>query len=207
MKTHCKFLALTGALLATGFGTMPQAHAAGDPMAMKATVDANFDKLFMLHAAQGNMAEVMTGKLALQKSKNPAVRNVATTIIKGHGDAQKILLTHFKHLNLTPPKDPGVANKATYAMLSKLNGAAFDKAFMASQVDAHEATITLFEHEIENGKIGMVKAHAVNTLPGIFMHTAMIYDAAVMVKAPGIDLRPKAIRDAAKGAAMMKHSM
>lgn len=207
MKTHCKILMLGTALLATTASQLQVAQAQPSTAQIKATVDANFDRLFMIHAAQGNMAEVMTGKLALKKSKNMAVRNVAQTIIKGHSAAQKDLMANFKALNLTPPKDPGVMNKATYAMLSKLNGAAFDKAFMAAQVDAHEKTITLFEHEMMVGKVAAAKAHATNKLPGILMHTAMIYDAAAKVNAPGTDLRPKAILDATRGASTMKMKM
>jgi putative membrane protein len=210
MKNHCKILALGGALLVSNFCNQTVARAQNEmasPMEMKGLIDANFDRLFIIHAAEGNMAEVMVGKLALQKSKTPAVRMVAQTIIKGHGDAQKDLLPHFKHLGMMAPKDPGVANKATYMMLAKLRGAAFDKAFMASQVGAHEATVTLFEHEIMGGKIDMIKSHATNKLPGILMHTAMIYDAAVKVGAPGIQLRPKPILDAEAGASMMKMKM
>jgi putative membrane protein len=207
MKNHCKILMLGTALVAASVSNVRDAQAQATPTQMKATIDANFDRLFMIHAAQGNMAEVMTGNLALKKSKNPSVRMVATTIVKGHSAAQKDLLAKFKALNLAPPKDPGVGNKAIYAMLSKLNGAAFDKAFMAVQVDAHEKTITLFEHEVMSGKVAAAKSHAQNQLPGILMHTAMIYDAAVKVKAPGVELRPKPIRDAAMGASTMKMKM
>lgn len=207
MKTHCKILMLGTALLATTASQLNVAQAQPSTAQIKATVDANFDRLFMIHAAQGNMAEVMTGNLALKKSKNSAVRNVAQTIVKGHSAAQKDLLARFKTLNIAPPKDPGVANKATYAMLSKLSGAAFDKAFMAAQVDAHEKTITLFEHEIMAGRVPAAKAHAQAQLPGILMHTGMIYDAAVKVGAPGVELRPKQIRDAVRGSSTMKMKM
>jgi hypothetical protein len=55
----------------------------------------------------------------------------------------------------------------------------------------------LFSHEIDAGRDEMVKAHARNKLPKILMHTAMIYRVAQSVGAPGIALRPAAVRSVA----------
>lgn len=208
MKTHCKTLFLGGALLASlSFAAPVSAQPMpGMDMAstapLKAQIGANFDRLFMIHAAMGNMAEVMMGNLALKKSKNPAVRMVAMTTVKGHGAAQRDLAKHFRAKGLPMPTNPGPANVALFQKLSKMRGAAFDKMYMAQQVGAHEATITLFEHEIENGKDMTAKMHAMNKLPDILGHTAMIYDAALQVKAPGVNLRPRPILEAARDAAM-----
>lgn len=165
---------------------------------LKNALNNNLDKLFMLHAADGNMAEIMTGKLALQKSKNPAVRHMAQTIVMGHSAAQKDLLKHFKAMNMAPPKKLSPTNQADYDALKKLRGAAFDKAYVGGQMVAHEATIVLFAHEIDAGKNQTAKMHAMNQLPHIIGHTAVIYDVAVKVKAPGIEMRPPAVVEAAK---------
>ncbi len=191
-----------GALLCTSLSASAQPMDMEANMKLKEAIGANFDRLFMIHAAQGNMAEVMLGNLALKKSKNAGVRMVATTTIKGHGAAQKDLAMNFRALALPMPKDPGPANVALFQKLSKMSGPAFDKMYMAQQVGAHESTITLFEHEIAHGKIAPAKAHAMNKLPGILMHTSLIYDTAIKIKAPGIELRPRAIIDAAKDAEM-----
>ena len=204
MKTHCKILAL-GALLGTASLSTPSAQAqpammqrmkaAG--MQLRPAIDANLDRIFMLHAAQGNMAEIMTGQLALRRSRNAGVRQVAQTLITGHSAAQRDLTTIFRAKGMTLPPNPGVMNTATYKMLSGLRGAAFDKAFMGAQVEAHEKTITLFEHEMMAGQDPRAKAHATNKLPDIIGHTAMIYTVAKQVGAPGINLRPAAVLQAA----------
>lgn len=210
-KTTLQIGALS-ALLCTGLSAVPAS--AQEPkmdmaanMELKQAIDTNFDRLFMIHAAQGNMAEVMLGNLALKKSRNAGVRMVARTTIKGHSAAQKDLAQNFRALAIPMPKDPGPANVALFQKLSKMSGPAFDKMYMAQQVGAHETTITLFEHEIQHGKIAPAKAHATNKLPGILMHTAMIYDTAIKVKAPGVDIRPRAIIDAAKDANAKDMSM
>lgn len=208
MMKHCKTLMLGGVLAASTLSisagvakaqpAMPGMRTAG--MSLRPQIDANLDRLFMLHAAQGNMAEILTGKLALQKSRNAGVRMVAQTIISGHSAAQADLAKTFRVRSMPLPPDPGVMNKATYNMLSKLSGAAFDKAFMGAQVEAHEKTIALFEHESISGRDALARAHATNKLPDIIGHTAMIYTVARQVGAPGITLRPPSLLQAASQA-------
>lgn len=210
-KTSLKISAL-GALLCLTTGAVPASAMdmkmdMAANMKLKDTIGANFDRLFMIHAAMGNMAEVKLGQLALKKSRNKGVRMVAMTTIKGHGAAQHDLAQNFRALAIPMPKNPGPANMALYEKLSRMSGAAFDKMYMAQQVGGHEATITLFQHEIENGKIPAAKMHAMNKLPGILMHTAMIYDTAVKVKAPGVELRPRAVIEAARNANMKNMGM
>jgi predicted outer membrane protein len=204
MKLSCKTLVLGGALLASFSCGAPATQAAPAMMEMKMAgmqlrpvIDANLDKMFMLHAAQGNMAEIMTGQLALRKSRNAGVRMVAQTLIAGHSAAQKDLAKHFAAMGMPMPRDPGAINKAVYKNLSGLRGRAFDRAFMAGQVEAHEKTIVLFEHESMSGKNEVARAHARNKLPDIIGHTAMIYTVAKQVGAPGINLRPAPVLNAA----------
>lgn len=207
LATKSLQLGALGALLCTSIGAAPvmamdMKMDTAATMELKDTIGANYDRLFMIHAAMGNMAEVMLGNLALKKSRNAGVRMVAMTTVKGHGAAQKDLAQNFRALALPMPTNPGPANVALFEKLSRMSGPAFDKMYMAQQVGGHEATITLFQHEIMEGKLPAAKMHAMNKLPGILMHTAMIYDTAVKVKAPGVELRPRPIIEAARDANM-----
>lgn len=201
MKT--KFTLLVGATALGLALSAPAAHAMDMPKTMefKAELNNNLDKLFMVHSYQGNMAEVMAGKLALQRAKDPQVKMVARTIIKDHGIANRDLLGHFKAMNMTVPSDPGVANKAVYDHLKTLRGSAFDKAYIACQVGAHEGAIVLFSHEIDAGKNATAKAYAMNKLPHIIGHTAELYATAAKVGAPGLNLRPAPVKEKAMAAA------
>lgn len=179
----------------------------GDMMMMPATppavaplkdaLGANFDKLFVLHASMGNKAEVMLGNLAMKRSKSPDVLMIAKTTVMGHGKADMDLTKAAKALGYPVPKDAGLANMATYKMLSTLRGAAFDKAYLGVLVGGHEQTVVLLQHEIEHGKDATLKAHATNKLTDVLGHTSMIYESAVKHKAPGIELRPAPVKQAA----------
>lgn len=231
MKNHLTLWALGGALLGTGFVATSNAQAqssttqttttrtqtmtmqSGRAMAMpntaplQAALAANFDRIFMIHAAQTNMAEVMMGQLALRRSSNAGVRMIASTTMRDHGRAQRDLAAIFRAKGAPLPPNPGPIHTAVYEKLSRLRGAAFDKAYMAVQVGAHENSVTLFAHETEIGRDATVKAHARNKLPGILGHTAMIYDVARRVGAPGVNLRPPAVVQAAMQATMRMGKM
>ena len=220
MKTKTSFQMLMGAaaLGLTLTATAPAARAMDMPatMAFKTQLNSNLDKLFIVHAYQGNLGEVKLGKLAEMRAKDPMVKMVAQTIVKEHGMANRDLLGHFKTLGVPVPKDAGIANAAIYEKMSKLSGSAFDKAYIAVQADAHEAAIVMYSHEVDAGKNATVKTYAANKLPGILGHTAMIYQAGAKVGAPGLNLRPAPVKQAAPAAAkeheemmkmMMNHKM
>ena len=194
--------------------TAPVARAMDMPATMefKSELDNNLDKLFMVHAYQGNLGEVKLGKLAMMRAKDPMVKMVAKTIVMEHGIANRDLLGHFKAMGMPVPKDAGVANAALYEKMSKLYGSAFDKAYIAAQVGGHEAAVVLYSHEVDAGKNATAKAYAKNKLPGILGHTAMLYETAAKIGAPGTNLRPAPVKEAAPAAAkeheeMMKMEM
>ena len=204
-----KMLLGTAALGLTLSAATPAARAMDMPQTMdfKSALDNNLDKLFMIHAYQGNLGEIKLGKLAEMRAKDPMVKMVAQTIVMEHGIANRDLLGHFKQLGLPVPKDAGIAAAALYEKMTTLRGAAFDKAYIGAQVGGHEAAVVLYSHEVDSGKNATAKAYASNKLPGILGHTAMLYDTAAKVNAPGTNLRPAAVKQAAPPAAQEHEEM
>lgn len=209
-----KMLLGAAALGLTLTATAPAARAMDMPetMQFKAALDNNLDKLFMIHAYQGNLGEVKLGKLAVQRAKDPMVKMVAQTLVMEHGIANRDLAGHFKAMGLPIPKDAGIANAALYEKMTKLYGSAFDKAYIGALVGGHEAAVVLYSHEVNKGKNATAKAYASNKLPGILGHTAMLYKTAAKIGAPGTNLRPAPVKQAAPAAAkeheeMMKMEM
>ncbi len=167
-------------------------------------ISANFDRLYAIHSTMGNLNEVALGKLAMTHSRNKNVLMVAKMTMTDHAAAQRDLDAAARAQGIALPKDPGPVNKAFAQKLATLRGPAFDKMYMAAQTAGHEATITLTMHEIEHGKNSRIQSYAQNKLPGIVGHTSMIYTVASQVGAPGSELRPAAIKQAAMGVAMQK---
>ena len=87
--------------------------------------------------------EIEAAQLALKVSKNADVGAFAEGMVKDHTTVNKLALDLVKKLNVTPEDNDtskalskGAAAKR--AELSKLSGAAFDKAYMENEVAYHK---------------------------------------------------------------------
>jgi putative membrane protein len=89
----------------------------------------------------GNI-DVEAAKLALQKSKNKAVREFASEMVRDHEAVNGKALALVKKLGVTP--EPNGTSEAltkqaaeTRAKLAKLDGKAFDQAYAVNEVAYH----------------------------------------------------------------------
>jgi len=139
------------------------------------------DRRFLMKTAEVNVAEVMVGKLALQKSRSEPVRHVAQMLVKEHSQANDELkqLAAQKGVNL--PNRPSRRHQAMYNRLSRISGAQFDKMFMSGQIKDHLNTITLFQSEIRQGTNADTREYALKYLPNIQNHTVHIVRAAEQI--------------------------
>ena len=198
----CTFIVLPAvAQNSTNVGAMTPAAAQ-----TQQEMNAAMDHLFRLKAAQGNGAEVLTGQLAVRKSTDREVRELAEMLVREHRMANTELFNLIRSKGMTPPREIGASHTAVYNQLNQLTGRDFDRIFMAGQVEMHEATITLFQQQIANGKDPETLAYARKYLPSILNHTAEIYALARKVGAPGIELRPATLTDNATAFGRMPHS-
>lgn len=133
------------------------------------------DKMFATKAAQGGIFEVKSSQIALAKTHNKQVMNVARRMVKEHSAANAELKTAAQDAKTSIPSQTDPKHAAIIAKLSGLSGAAFDRAYMGSQETAHTETVKLFEKEIAMGKSANFTEFASKNLPEIEDHTKMIY--------------------------------
>lgn len=108
--------------------------------------------------------DIKAAKLALEKSKNKAVRAFADNMVKDHTAVNDKALALVKKLNVTP-EDNATSKSLTksanekQAQLSELSGAAFDKAYVDNEVAYHKTVNTaLSDTLIPNAKNGELKS-------------------------------------------------
>jgi putative membrane protein len=87
--------------------------------------------------------DVEAGKQALEKSKNKTVRDFATVMVRDHTAVNDQALALVKKLGVTPEANATSAALAKHAAeegakLAKLDGAAFDRAYVANEVAFHQ---------------------------------------------------------------------
>jgi len=140
--------------------------------------DAHFAK----EAAQGGMAEVKLGQLAEEKGSNDAVKNFGKRMVEDHSKAGDKLKEVASRESITLPTDISAKDQATYDKLSKLNGAAFDRAYARDMVKDHETDVAAFQKEANAGRDDSLKSFASETLPTLEDH---LQQAKEMMKTVG----------------------
>jgi putative membrane protein len=128
------------------------------------------DTHFAKEAAQGGMAEVKLGQLAQDKGSNDSVKNFGKRMVDDHSKAGDKLKDVASQENITLPTDISAKDQATYDRLSKLNGAAFDRAYARDMVKDHQTDVAAFQKEANSGKVDSLKSFASETLPTLQDH-------------------------------------
>jgi putative membrane protein len=137
------------------------------------------DTHFAKEAAQGGMAEVKLGQLAQDKGLSDSVKSFGERMVNDHSKAGDKLKDVASQENITLPTDIAAKDQGTYDRLSKLNGAAFDRAYAKNMVKDHEADISAFQKEANDGKVDSLKTFASDTLPTFQDH---LKEAKAMMK-------------------------
>jgi putative membrane protein len=160
VTTFCTFLGCWAVL----------AHQENSQQPAQSTRSAVNDTQFAKKAAQGGMAEVKMGQLAQEKGTSDAVKKFGQRMVDDHTKAGDDLKKAAAQENISLPNDISAKDKATYDALSKLSGAAFDRAYARDMVKDHEEDIAEFNKEASGGQKAAIKDFASQTLPTLQDH-------------------------------------
>jgi len=171
MKTLLAFTAILGTLAVSGLSgaTSDTAMSAGDSH-------------FAMKAAAGGMAEVKLGELALRNASSQDVKTFGQRMVDDHTKANDNLKQIASKDNINLPTSIDAKDQATYDRLSKLHGAAFDKAYMQDMVKDHKTDVAEFQKEANSGKNPDIKGFASDTLPTLQQHLSLAEQTAAKVK-------------------------
>jgi putative membrane protein len=143
---------------------------------------ASADARFVMQAWEGGLTEVAKGKLAAQKGAHEGVKQFGQKMVDDHSKVNDELKSIAGGKDITVPEErPNSPTQAALAKLEKLEGAAFDRAYVEDQIRDHEKTIALFEREVKTGKDAELKAFAEKTLPTLKEHLTMVQDLKTKV--------------------------
>jgi putative membrane protein len=115
-------------------------------------------------AVAANQVDVDAGKLALSKARNGEIKKFAQTMVTDHGGAIKAATDLVGKLKVTPQEND--TSKALVkggqdarAKLAKLDGDAFDKAYVDNEVGYHETVVKALDDTlIPNAQNGELKS-------------------------------------------------
>jgi putative membrane protein len=155
-------------------GTSSTAAGSGASTAADAGKLARADKGMLDDLAQANIAEVETGKLALEKSQSAEVKKFAQHMVDDHSSALAEVQALARAKGVTLPDGPGAVAKTKATALKAMSGNLFDKEYAKrAGVDDHEATVKLLNKIQKDAKDADLKALAGKMLPKVEGHLEM----------------------------------
>lgn len=138
--------------------------------AVTADVNLNGDeKTFLLAAATGGLMEVEAATVAIQLSKNEAVKAFAKMMLTDHTRANKELQAIVSAKGMNLPTTLSEEKQMHLADLKKLNGNKFEEQYMTMMIADHAKTVKLFS-EGSLLQDSSLKSFASRTLPVIAGH-------------------------------------
>lgn len=140
---------------------------------------------FIDHAARDGKAEVELAQLAQQRAGSAEVKSVAQRLAQDHSKANQQLMQIAQQQGVEPPTGVGKKNSQTRAKLEKLNGAAFDRAYLREQIADHKQDIQYFKHQAGTLQDPQLKAFAQQTLPTLQQHLQLLQQAEAQTASAG----------------------
>jgi putative membrane protein len=144
------------------------------------------DQTFVMHAAEGGIAEVELGRLATEKGTSDEVKKFGQRMVDDHGKANDELKSLAQSKSIPLPTAIDAKDKALENRLSKLSGAAFDRAYMQHMLSDHRTDISEFQYEARSGQDSDVRGFASKTLPTLQEHLKMAESANGAVATSGV---------------------
>ena len=144
---------------------------AADPATKQASAPVAPTATFVAQAAFGNMFEVESSKLALDRSKAAPVKAFAQRMVDDHSAAAVKFKEAVLEAKLAMPPDKlDAKHRAIVDELAGKQGGDFDQAYIEAQYKAHVETVDLFKGYAQGGEDTRMRAFAAELLPTLQAH-------------------------------------
>jgi putative membrane protein len=154
-----------------------------------AQMGSSQDKQFIMKSSEGSLAEVELGKLALQKSQNPDVKQFAQKMIDDHTMLMNNMKPYADQMGVKPPTKLNAKHQQLENRLKSLSGDKFDKEYIKAMVADHHHDLGEFMAEESKAADPGFKQTVTQGTQVIREHTQMIDDIA---KKNGVPTPPMA---------------
>ena len=125
---------------------------------------------FLVRVANSGMAEVEMTSLAQQKATYPSVKDFAGMLHTDHLALNDQVKNLAGQKNIVLPAMVTDEKQKEINNLQNKKGKDFDRFFIKTMIDNHQASIEMFMKAMENAKDADVKSFADKTLPALRMH-------------------------------------
>ncbi len=165
--------------MATGPGA--QASTMGMPAAEAMGVPTRAPE-YMAMASSGDMFEIESSRLALQRSRDPAIHSFAQMLINDHSRMSSEMMAMARDMRLPPPPMRMMPHHVQMMQrLASVPRHEFDSAFRREQIMAHEESAMLHRSFADRGEYPPLRALAARAAPIVEMHLAQVQGLPEMI--------------------------
>ena len=142
---------------------------------------------FIDRAGSSDLLEIAEGKLALSRSSNAQIRDFATMMIAAHGKSTAALQAAAEASGEAANMPSALPDdlQAKLAALTRSPAGAFDRAYVADQIAAHQDALSALKTYARDGDTPALKKYAAATAPVVQDHLAHAQALAAPGQAPG----------------------
>ncbi len=141
------------------------------------------DKMFLRNTAEGNIAEVKFGQLAVQKGSSDEVKAFGQKMVDDHTKMNNEMARVADSMGVMLPKTMNKEDQAEYDKLNALSGNDFDVAYLSLMVTDHHKDLHAFRMEAASPTDPTLHEAVVNAEGVIHQHTVL---ADKLARAKGI---------------------
>lgn len=134
------------------------------------------DQRFAMTAALFTKFTVVAGRLAMIEAHDRRLREIAGLMVEDHAAALKQLraMAHGASIALPAVIGPDEAHRAKIASVRDHDGATFDRAYQAEQMQTLEETASLLQSYAETGGNAPLRSWAARTLKRVTRHLQLL---------------------------------
>ncbi|HEY2835810.1 MAG TPA: DUF4142 domain-containing protein [Rhizomicrobium sp.] len=133
---------------------------------------ADSPRQFLEQALRGDNSEIMLGRIAADRARDPQVREFGRTLVQDHAEARAEVIKIGRRMGLHPTRDVNDEARDLRDRLRDARGREFDRIFIRHMVDDHRHDIDAFRDEAREHH-GPVSDLAARQLPTLQKHLDM----------------------------------
>ena len=130
---------------------------------------------FIKAAASTDEFERQEGRMAESDGASARVRDFGAMMVRDHTNTTMALKAAIHRAGLPPPAAPTLSaqQQSNVAALRGLHGAAFDRAYMQQQIEAHQTALGVMQAYAAGGDNQVLRKAAGDTVPIVRRHLEM----------------------------------
>ncbi|SNS42945.1 Predicted outer membrane protein [Streptosporangium subroseum] len=143
------------------------------------------DRHFLVQVHRINLTEIEAGKTAQNKASDQTVRDLGDKFVTDHMKLDESVQKVAKALDVKLPDRPGPKQRAVLDKVSGLNGAAFDRTWITTEIIGHREALAAVNTELQDGSSAQVKQVTTDAKPVVQEHLKLLEQARGAKTTPG----------------------